>query len=484
MKGLRRTILAILTILTILAPLHAVAAEKRVIIGFHGRPGPAEHALLQGVGGKIKHQFNSIQATAALVPEEALATLRGNAKVAYVEEDAPITLVETLSGNTEQDNSWGVARVGALALHAQGSFGQGVRIATLDTGIDAAHPELAASYRGGVNLIDPAAPPLDDSWNGHGTHVAGILAAANNNIGVVGIAPAAELYAVKVTDGSGFGTVSDLIAGLEWAIANQIDIANISLGTSVSSLALEQACQAADQAGVLLVAAAGNTRNTGGAVLYPAAYAQVIAVSATAPDNSAVYVSALGPQIELAAPGGEIYSTVPGGGYAVLTGTSQAAPHVTGVAALLLAAGLQDLDGNGAADHRDLRLQLQQTALDLGDPGVDAVFGHGLVQAVAAPQVNMRLTRFKGSIGQSIQEVSLPAGRYEVQIANTSLYRIETKVSDQTGYRPDLSGSVVFRPKTPTGIILPLAGGVGLLEVRLIPDGPANGFADIVIRSY
>ncbi|MCM2263982.1 MAG: S8 family peptidase [Desulfuromonadales bacterium] len=487
MRGTRQTVLAILTILTILMPLHAAAAERGVIIGFHKQPGASEHALLHGLGGKLKHQFTTIRAAAARIPEEALAKIKANPQVAYVEEDAPIALVEPLSGSIEEDNSWGVARVGALALHAQGNFGQGVKIAILDSGIDATHPELATSYRGGVNLVYPESPdsPADDSWDGHGTHVAGILAAADDGSGVVGIAPAADLYAVKIIGGSGSGTISDLIAGLEWTIANQIDIANISLGTNAPSLALEQACQAAFDAGVLMVAAAGNTRNSGGAVQYPAAYAPVIAVSATAPDDSAVWIAAAGPKIELAAPGGNIYSTVPGGGYGVLTGTSQAAPHVSGVAALLMAAGINDLDGNGTADHRDLRLQLQQTTRDLGNPGRDDTFGFGLAQAVAAPQmINVRLSRLKGRIEESLGIIDLAAGRYEIRIANDSLYRIQIAVFDQAGYRADLSESVRFRTKAPTAAGIPLVTGEGLFKVVFVPEGPINGFADITIRAY
>ena len=232
------------------------------------------------------------------------------------------------------------------------------------------------------------------------------------------------------------------------------------------------------------MAAAGNTRGDGGAVLYPAAYEQVIAVAATARDDSPVWISAVGPQIELAAPGGEILSTLPGGGYAVLTGTSQAAPHVAGVAALLMSAGIDDLDGNGTADQRDLRLQLQQTARDLGDPGVDATFGHGLVQAVAAPQVNLRLTRQQGRIEESRRKISLAAGRYEIQFSNDSLYRIQIEVFDQNGRRADLSQSVRFRPKTPTVASLPLAIDEGPLELWFVPDGPVNGFTDIAIRKY
>lgn len=480
----RQAVLAIITTLTILTPLHAAADDKAVIIGFREKPGPVEHSFLQNLGGKVKHHFIVIQATSARVPEEAIAKIRANPKVAYVEEDAATALVESLSDGTEEDNSWGAFRVGALLLHAQGIVGQGVSIAVLDTGIDASHPELATCYRGGVNLVNPETPALDDSWNGHGTHVAGILGAADNGSGVVGIAPAADIYAVKVVSGSGFGDVSDLIAGLEWAIANQIDIVNISLGTKVPSLALEQACQAAYEAGLLLVAAAGNTKNEGGAVLYPAAFEQVIAVSATGRDDSAVWISAVGPQVELAAPGGEILSTVPGGGYAVLTGTSQAAPHVAGVAALLMAAGRQDLDGNGTTDSQDLRLRLQQTAQDLGDPGVDDTFGHGLAQAGVDPQVNFRLVRLRGRAEQSLCELKLPAGRYDIRIANDSLLRVQIEVFDQNGYRSDLSQSIRFRPTMPTEASVLLTAGEGLLELFFVPEGPVNGSANITIQKY
>jgi len=481
----RQAILAIITTLTILAPLHATADDKRVIIGFREKPGPGEHTFLQSLGGEVKRHFSVIQATAARVPEAAIAKIMANPKVAYVEEDAATALVESLSDGTEEDNSWGASRVGAVLLHSQGIVGQGVSIAVLDTGIDASHPELATCYRGGVNLVNPEIPaPVDDSWNGHGTHVAGILAAADDGSGVVGIAPAADIYAVKVVSGSGFGDVSDLIAGLEWAIANQIDIVNISLGTKAPSLALEQACQAAYEAGLLLVAAAGNTKNEEGAVLYPAALEQVIAVAATARDDSAVWISAVGPQVELAAPGGEILSTVPGGGYAVLTGTSQAAPHVAGVAALLMAAGLQDLDGNGTTDSQDLRLRLQQTAQDLGDPGVDDTFGHGLVQAGVDPQVNFRLVRLRGRIEKNLRELKLPAGRYDIRIANDSLLRVQIEVFDQNGYRSDLSQSIRFRPTMPAEASILLAAGEGLLEVFFAPEGPVNGSANITIQKY
>lgn len=483
MRGRRPAFSVIFLFLTILAPLAATATEKGVIIGFHEQPGFAEHAFLRSCGGKIKRPLTTIRAIAARIPEDAMARIRANPKIAYVEDDTTTALVEPLSGSVEQDNSWGVARVGALAWHARGNFGQGIKIAVLDTGIDATHPELATSYRGGINLVTPdLVEPLDDSWNGHGTHVAGIISAAADGSGVVGMAPLAELYAVKVVDGGGFGEVSDLIAGLEWAIAQQIDIVNISLGTKVSSLALEQACQAAYQAGILLVAAAGNTQNDGGAVLYPAAYEQVIAVSATARDDSPVWISATGPQIELAAPGGVILSTVPGGGYAVLTGTSQAAPHVAGVAALLMAAGFDDLDGNGTADSRDLRLQLQRTAADLGEPGADEVFGYGLVQATATASINLRLIRHQGRSDTSALTIDLAAGEYEIRIANSGLTRVCVEVSDQTGPRADLSATARFQPKSPIEALLELTGGNGGFKVIFIPEGPVNGFADITIR--
>jgi len=328
----------------------ALGAQCSVIIGFHKQSGPTEKALIHGAGGSVKHTYHLINAIAAKIPEHALANLHRNPHIAYVEQDATFTAIEPVAaGSVEYKNSWGVERIGCKAVHDLNIRGSGVKVAVIDTGIDYTHEELAGNYVGGYDFVFADDDPFDDSWNSHGTHVAGIIAAGENGFGVVGVAPEASLYAVKVLDGAGFGSLSNIIAGIQWAVDNNMDIANISIAGDYSQ-ALQEACDAACNEGLLLVAAAGNTY--GNVVTYPAAYDSVIAVTCTDKADQSAYFSPLGPQVELAAPALLICSTSENGGYAELSGTSQAAPHVTGTAALMISLGVEDLNGDGMTGNR------------------------------------------------------------------------------------------------------------------------------------
>jgi subtilisin len=206
--------------------------------------------------------------------------------------------------------------------------------------------------------------------------VAGIIAAEENGIGVIGVAPEADLYAVKVLDGAGFGLEAWIIAGIEWAVFNGIEIINLSI-EGPDAQGLHDACYSAYDAGVLLVAAGGNSLVGEGPVEYPAAYESVMAVTATDAFDMPGYFSPVGEELELAAPGVDVLSTVTGGSYEYLSGTSQAAPHVTGTAALFI-------NTPGLLTNEDVRQKLQMTAIDLGDQGRDSVYGFGLVNAAAA----------------------------------------------------------------------------------------------------
>ena len=217
---------------------------------------------------------------------------------------------------------------------------------------------------------------------GHGTHVAGTIAAEDNGFGVVGVAPEASLYALKVLDSNGSGYVSDVIFAIQWATdpdgdgsANdRLDIINMSLGADRGNIFLKWACNLAYSDGLLLVAAAGNS----GSVIYPAAYSSVIAVSATDSNDKLAWFSSTGTQVELAAPGVSIYSTYTStSGYTIMSGTSMASPHVAGTAALVWKA-------NPTWSNNDVRTQLQETAEDLGAVGWDSEFGYGLVNAAEA----------------------------------------------------------------------------------------------------
>lgn len=341
-----------------------------VLIAFDRQPGPAEEALVRRAGGTITFTYELVPAIAASIPAGAVAALQRNPRVVRVEPDIEVSAVgEVLP--------WGVDRIDAEVVHAAGNKGNGVKVAILDSGI-AAHPDLApagaVNFAKGKGAVDRC---------GHGTHVAGTVAALDNDIGVIGVAPGVSLYAVKVLGNSCSGSYSSIIKGLEWAVKNGMRVANHSYGSAGDPGAtVKAAFDNAYAKGLLSIAAAGN--ESGGAVIYPAKYASVVAVSATASNDTLASFSSVGPEVELAAPGKDVLSTYLSGGYATLSGTSMASPHGTGVAALLIASGsVTDTNGvNGIAD--EVRARLQQTATDLGPAGKDNSFGYGLVDAEKA----------------------------------------------------------------------------------------------------
>lgn len=334
---------------------------------------PAQAALLGAFGGEPLRPLPLVNGMSVLLPPPAEHLLAARNEVVRIDVDAKVHALPKPpwagGGKPEPEQPpqvlpWGVDRIDA-EYEWTGSTGLGVNVAVIDTGIDADHPDLADNIAGGVNYVSkpwwkPADPSKWDDDDGHGTHVAGIIAALDNGIGVVGVAPEASLYALKVLDKTGSGYVSDIVAALEWAILNDMDICNMSLGTDTDVESLEEACDAAFTLGVLLVAAAGND---GGAVDYPAAYSSVIAVAAVDSSDARPSWSSYGPEVALAAPGVDVYSTWKGSGYKTISGTSMAAPHVAGTLALNLSADLCD------------------SADDLPPTGTDDYSGCGLVDA-------------------------------------------------------------------------------------------------------
>ena len=214
-----------------------------------------------------------------------------------VERDGHLELLDTPTGDLEYDNAWGVRHIGAYPVHQAGIRGQGdqgrghrhrdrlhPRPALQHTSRRSSIPEFNGTYQGGYDFVNNDADPMDD--NGHGTHVAGILAADHNGYLVVGVAPGIKLWALKVLGASGSGDYSGLIAALDWSVTNHMDVVNISLGGHDVSAALATAVHNASMAGVTIVAAAGNvvTLNDliyGCPVAYPAAYPEAIAVTYT-----------------------------------------------------------------------------------------------------------------------------------------------------------------------------------------------------------
>jgi subtilisin family serine protease len=228
--------------------------------------------------------------------------------------------------------------------------------------------------------------PADTDPNGHGTHLAGIVAAtAGNGRGGSGIAPGVRILPVRVLDAQGAGYSSHVAAGIVWATDNGAAVINLSLGGPIASGAQQEAIAYAVSRGVLVVGAAGNNHGTGGVDVaqYPAAFADVLAVAAVTPESQPATFSTRGDYVDLAAPGTMITSTYPGDRYASFSGTSMAAPFVAGAAALL--EGLRDMTPAQLSDV------LRASAVDVAQAGADPATGAGLVSlpravdAVAGP---------------------------------------------------------------------------------------------------
>lgn len=349
--------------------------KTRLIIGFTAEASDADRsAILKNYGLEKLEGLDDFNA--AIVETDA-KKFKANAfrmmshpKVYYVEEDFYINWLEgrmpasfqqlpmpslgavmknlpkfEKKNATRGESPWGIVRVNAAKAWGRPVLeGLRVKVAVVDTGIDYTHPDLAANYAGGYNAIDSDKKPMDDQ--GHGTHVAGTIAAVKDGKGVVGVAPKARLYAVKVLDKNGGGRLTSIIKGIVWCARNDMDVANMSLGAPMGSLFMRLAVVYAESKGVAILAAAGNS---GGNVSYPARYDQTIAISASDSKDKIAYFSSRGDAVDFIAPGVDVKSTIPGGGYAFYSGTSMATPHAAGLAALAVARGASGMDEVKAA---------------------------------------------------------------------------------------------------------------------------------------
>ena len=334
---------------------------------------------------KIKRLENSRADVLENVSDTEIADLKTNPNVLRVETDAIATIQvrdarETAKGGggvtiQAQTLPWGISKIQANQVWLSGNTADPIKVGIIDTGISLSHPDLALNIKGSYNAINGRKSANDD--NGHGSHVAGIIAALNNTTGSVGVAPKADIYAIKVLNAAGSGYISDIIEGIDWAISKNIKVINMSLGCACDVQSMHAAVIRAKNAGIIVVAAAGNSATD--PVIYPAAYPEAIAVSATDSSDQLASWSARGPEVDLSAPGVSIYSTYKGTGYATLSGTSMASPHVAGSAALVLFK-------NPSWTPDQVIAALESTATDLGIGGFDNLFGFGLVNALAASQ--------------------------------------------------------------------------------------------------
>lgn len=407
------TLLVLLLGLAVTPPPARSATPDRYIVVL--RPNTDAPTVAQEHAGTyeltVDHLYeHALKGYAAAIPVGLLAHLKADRRVQSVMPDTevhadgsglqPVTTKKpgsptpTLAPQPKQVASTGLRRIGGSGDGVHQTLpnkGAGVGVAVLDSGIDLHHPDLAGAVSG-TSCIKGTRTADDDY--GHGTHVAGTIAARDNAIGVVGVAPAATLYAVKVLDATGSGSLASLICGIDWVTANaaRIGVANLSLSVGGAAMpsnadcsngnddALHTAICRSVRAGVTYIVAAGNGRADATGVV-PAAYEEVVAVSALADsdgapggagvpactgtaDDTFASFSNYGAAVDLAAPGACIRSTARGGGYESRTGTSMAAPHVAGAAALYLAA-------HPGATPRQLRaglIAMQEPGPIVGDP--------------------------------------------------------------------------------------------------------------------
>lgn len=329
------------------------------------------------------HRNFSVVSSEKLSAEELKERFEKLSTVQYVHEN----IIFRAQAET---TPWGVSNstgVKAMQAHDEGFTGSGVTIAVIDTGVDLDHPDLDANIVTGTDILNNDSDPNDD--NGHGTHVAGIIAAEkNNDAGIVGVAPSAKIMPIKVLGSDGAGDYADIIAGIDYAVSHSAHVINLSLGAMNAGLVLkdmQDALNDAETAGVTVVAAAGNNAST--VPFAPALFENVVAVGAVQETTTAnnpdanyntrrSYFSNFG-KIAVVAPGTAIQSTWIDGQTAYSDGTSTAAPFVAGVAALLKGK-------NSQLTPTKIRSIMERTAQDLGTSGKDEFFGSGLVDADAA----------------------------------------------------------------------------------------------------
>ncbi len=407
--------------------------------------------LVRYLGGLPKYGYDIINGISAILTDDIISNLIKDpnilaihpvfnvyAKIIYDKKDniyyrqyiQPNSLVHTMV----QTIPWGISKIRAPDVWSTGNKGTGIKIGVLDSGIDYNHEDLSANYKGGHSYYKAPPPlgpvdndnPMDDF--GHGTHIAGIIAATYNDLGIVGVAPEAHLYALKIMDNCGNAFSDDIMMGINWCTNWGIQIINMSFGTAVpirpySDDPLVETIKNASNSGIIFVAAAGNSCDpkmdntnmcTGDAsyISYPASDPKVIAVGATDINDSPASFSSRGKELIVSAPGGkggtitdpsteEIYSTIiktgctcsvidpctgqtihinlcDPSGYTYLRGSSMAVPHVVGAIALIKKA-------HPTWNFNQIKNAITNTATNLTNPnGWNRDIGYGRIDAYSA----------------------------------------------------------------------------------------------------
>jgi len=421
-----------------------------------------EYSLIPAVVVKGKPSFSQISSS-----EHGIKDFDQNEKVKLIQS---------------QSEDWGINHIKTQDARQLGFMGNGINVAVIDTGVEDYHPDLTRNNANSVVVkaksfitenvyCDDTETSMctddgSDDYNGHGTHVTGIIAAQNNDYGTVGVAPNVNIFAVKVLDKEGIGYLSDVISGIEWSVENGADVINLSLGFPDDQPALKAAVDAAEQKGVIVIASAGNesdgsvTAQSLDNMKYPAKYPSVIAVGSIDSQNNRSVFSSVGDSVELSAPGSYVYSTFINNSYTHMDGTSMAAPYVSGMAALYL-------EAYPNLSNRQIRTIMGEHSLDLGTPGRDREFGLGLVQSFHSNPLEKKVTVFrKTSLHHYPKYTSKTNYNLGVQTLTVleefgDWYKINSWVGTKWIHKNNVLNDSIKYNKTMISILVPIDGYYG-----------------------
>ncbi len=412
----------------------AMSEEEKLIVGFSSRSVSSErNNLIKKHGGQIRKDLGPLNALAVTVSKNAenfIKKLNNSQIVEYIEKDDQVYAVgELIPNDINYDEQWNLKMTALNYGWIEETGSSNIRIAVIDTGIDEDHPDLAnrINLEESYNFVDDNANIRD--IDGHGTHVAGTAAAVTDNSkGIAGVSWKGKIIAIKALDDTGNGSISNIVEAIIYAAGlsdnpkkiDAVDLINMSLGSYSGSTTLENAVKQAAEAGVIMVAAAGNN---GSGLDYPAAYQEVISVAAVDSSGNIASFSNDGSTLDLAAPGQSILSTVPDADYAYYSGTSMAAPHVSGIISLMLAQGVS---------HNEIRTRLHEASVHPGDKNYSYDYGYGLINSSLAlsniESIKVIVGEQQGSSFEIEQEtsVSIRGGRYSFPNLESGIYSIYT----------------------------------------------------------
>ena len=402
---------------------------QQIVIGV--QPNTDIHRIATSVGGTVTREIKELRSVTVRFPQptsivDNIRKLQAMAGVRYAEPNYLYQLFGTPNDPFFSSKQWGPQEIGAPSAWDITKGSPNAVVAVLDSALDGTHPEFSGKVLTGNNCEGGPTTAV-----AHGTHVAGIAAAlGNNGIGIAGVNWNAGILPIQVCNTSGACANSDIACGIifgaTFATLNSVRVVeNLSLGGPGYAQQIKDAVDFALQSGVLVIASSGNDGKS--TVLFPAGYPGVMAVGASTPANGRATFSTYGPHLSVVAPGVDIYSTIPGARYTLMSGTSMAAPHVAGVAALILAL-------SPGLSPAQVRSQIERTATHLGSSAFDPQFGWGVVDAAAAlgalvpnnyGQVQITVQDTLGSVGGAdvvlwVGTASCLGLTQEVQTAQTS----------------------------------------------------------------